>query len=391
MLRVIPLTLAALLFAPALSAEGTKLPSFEECRGAFYAVTKYEHFNWAGHYRRIKGNTDALKEGERLAFQSIRNDFSDAQFEKVISIPELRYLSLVDTGITNEGLKPAERTTELLSINLWSCDELTNDAAARFKNNANLYSVSFASSRKLDDGWMSVLKRWPELTEICVDSTSVTGAGFKHFEHTPRLRIVEGWNTFQITDTAMEHLSRVTTLRSLNLWECRNTTSEGLQKLTSCEGLEELTLVEVSGVDDAFAKSLSSLQSLRWLELSYANKLSDKGVASLAQLASLKQLDLNNCEQLTDTSAEHISGVETLTALVLDDCVSLTDKAIEHVSKLENLTKLHLRNCPGLTKECLNDILKLNNLKVLVPPDAFGKLELEAVRESLPDIKIQRF
>ena len=389
--QLVATTLALAVLAPVLLAEDTELPSFEECRGSFYAVTRYEHFSWAGHYRRIEGTTAALDEGERLAFQATLDDFSDAHFEKVISIHELRHLSLVDTGITDEGLKHAEQSTGLLSVNISSNDAVTNKGAAPFKNNSGLYSASFGGSRKLDDEWMSVLQHWPELTEIRIDATPVTGVGFSYFQHTPKLKIVEGWNTFQISDTAIEHLARVKTLRHLNLWECRDTTSAGLQKLKSCTELEELILVEVSGVDDAFAGSLTSLKSLRLLQLSFSDNLTDKGVASLAKLPSLKQLDLDDCKQLTDTAAEHITGISTLCILSLADCDDLTNEAVKHISKLTSLTKLNLSNCPGITSECLDDILKLKNLEVLIPPSSFIESDLEAIRKAFPNIKIEWF
>jgi hypothetical protein len=347
-----------------LAAEGTALPGYDTCPGTFYGVSKYERFSWAGHYRAIEGNTDQLMDDERLAFQATTKQFTDAHTEILLAIKDLRHLSLVGTSVTDQGLKAAESTTSLLTVNIWSCPAVTNTGIAAFKGNSELYSASVGFLRSVDDDWMAVFEHWPKLKELRVDGTPVKGEGFRHTKHTPELEWIEGWNVFSITDTAFEHLSGLKSLRNLTLWECRDTTSAGLQKLKSCVNLEEIKLVGVSGVDDEFAGVLAGLASLRCVDLSYSKDLTDLGVAALSKRLSIEELDVGDCEQLTD-------------------------KAIAHLSALENLTLLKLGGCTKLTAGCLPEILKLKKLEAIQIPPSFDEVQQDAIIKAFPNIKFE--
>jgi hypothetical protein len=350
----------------ALAAKGTPLPDYQSCPGTFYGVSKYEQFSWAGHYRKIAGNTDQLKEGERLAFQATTKEFTNAHTETLFAISELRHLSLVATSVTDEGMRAAQVTTKLLSINIWSCPGVTNAGVAEFKNSADIYSASVGTTRSVDDEWMAVFEHWPKLKEVRIDGTRITGEGFRHCTHTPDLERIEGWNTFSISDVAFDHIAKLVNLRAINLWECRNTTSAGLQKLAACENLESVELIGVAGVDDALATALAKLESLRLVDLSYSKELTDKGVEALSKRKSLEVLDLDNCEQLTD-------------------------KAVEHIGAIESLKVLKVGDCPKITTACLPHILKLTKLEAIVVPTSFGEEQRKVIRKAFPNIKFEFF
>jgi len=365
MTRVVLLCVVLTAFFPSvLAGEGTALPDYDACPGTFYGVSKYEQFNWAGHYREIEGNTDQLEEGERLAFQARTKKFTDAHTKILFAIKELRHLSLVATSVTDVGLKAADKATSLLTINIWCCPEVTNAGIAAFNGNTDLYSASVGFLPKVTDEWMSVFEYWPKLKELRIDGTPIKGEGFRHCRHTPDLEWIEGWNAFLITDTAFQHISELKKLRSLTFWECRDTTSAGLQKLKSCIGLEAITLIGVSGVDDEFVGAIAALESLRSVDLSYSKALTDSGVAALSKRQSIEELDVSDCEQLTD-------------------------KAVAHISALENLTLLKLGGCDKLTVNCLPDILKLKKLEAIQIPPSFDVTQQDAIRKAFPNITFE--
>lgn len=75
MLRATLLVLSACFLAS--FALALDLPSYDDCRGKFYAIRKHEHFGWAEHMRELTPDDGELKEGERLAFQSTLGTFGD--------------------------------------------------------------------------------------------------------------------------------------------------------------------------------------------------------------------------------------------------------------------------------------------------------------------------
>lgn len=364
MLRATLLVLSACFLAS--FALALDLPSYDDCRGKFYAIRKHEHFGWAEHMRELTPDDGELKEGERLAFQSTLGTFGDTEFGVVATVTELQHLSLVGTSVTDDGLAKAKSLRALKSINIWGCGLVTNKGIGHFQEATSMYSASVGSTRSVDDGWLDVLKHWPGLLELRIDGSPVTGSGFANFKHTPKLEWIEGWNAVCMTDVGLSHIASLGELKGLSLWECRKTTSDGLKKLAACKKMRSMALVEVAGVDDDVIQVISELKDLESLDLCYSKNITDSSAAKLAKCEKLKELDLG-------------------------DCIALSDETVKSISALPDIVCLKLGDCPKITKACLADILKFKKLERIQVPSAFGDEERETLKKRFPKIQFERF
>jgi len=144
---------------------------------------------------------------------------------RVAKIPGLRLRVASDADLAHlKGL------TGLRTLNLWNCEEITNDGTAYLSGLKELRTL-YVGGTQITDAGLAPLKGLTKLWTLNLDETQITDAGLAHLKGLANLRTLNLDET-QITDAGLAaHLKGVTKLRTLDLWGCEQITDEGVADL----------------------------------------------------------------------------------------------------------------------------------------------------------------
>lgn len=367
--RLAPVALATLVLAvlPTVAHAQTQklvLPSEAKACGTFIAVKGYERCNSTDKPRKLDPANAELQSGEWLGI-NCGDGFDDKALAVVAEITELQGLFGSFDLLTDDGFKQTEKLVNLKYLRLIGADKLTAKGFAHLKAAKEMRSVAIAFSEAVNDSWLDVLAHWPELRELEVDNTPLTGAGFHNLAHTPKLQWLAGWNMYKLTDAAIEHIIKLPSLTGLHLDGCKHFTSEAVRKLRTCGKLNHLRLSECQAVTDKEVAVLCELQSLQELDFSRCKNISDEAVGKIATLTKLRELSLSHCELLTDA-------------------------AVQSISSLTGLRRLRIGDCPRLTEACLDHVLKLDKLEYILAPSSWSQSAKDRLKKARPSIVFER-
>ena len=177
-----------------------------------------------------------LGNGSRL----IESRIDDACLEKIGSVKNLKYLTLIGTLITDAGLMHLRETSGLETVELQGCQ--ITDAGLR---------------------------------ELIGDHSGLTG-----------LRIDDS----DVTDEGIQELHQLADFKSLSVSGCRSIGSAGFESISRMRDLEFLSFARTS-FSDADLLPISELKSLKHLVIG-DTAVSDAGIESLTKHKSLQVLDI---------------------------------------------------------------------------------------------------
>lgn len=358
------LTLAMLPTKAFAQTQRLVLPSEATACGKFIAVKGYERCNSTEKPRKLDPANAELRAGEWLGI-NCGDGFDDKALAVVAEIPELQGLFGSFDLLTDDGFKQTEKLVNLRYLRLIGANKLTAKGFAHLKAAREMRSVAIAYSEAVNDSWLDVLAHWPELRELEVDNTPLTGAGFRNLAHTPKLQWLAGWNMYELTDAAIEHIVKLPSLTGLHLDGCKHFTSEAIRKLKTCAKLNHLRLSDCPAV-------------------------TDKEVAALCELQSLQELDFSRCKNISDEAVSKIAALTKLQELSLSHCELLTDAAVQSISSLTGLRRLRIGDCPKLTETCLEHVLKLDKLESIFAPSSWSQSAKDRLKKARPSIVFER-
>jgi len=146
---------------------------------------------------------------------------TDATLESLAAgLPELRFLSLADTRVTDAGLAHVARLTGLEELHLDNCP-VTDAGVAQLAPLSHLRILDFKGTRVTDAG-LAIVRRFPHLQALYLTRAPITDAGLAHVAQLADLRTLILWET-PITDGGLTHLAALTRLTDLILWETQVT------------------------------------------------------------------------------------------------------------------------------------------------------------------------
>lgn len=160
----------------------------------------------------------------------------------------LEELKLIDSGITDEGLKQLSKVKGLQKISIRGDQTITAEGLEHLQG-LGLRSLSLPSCPKIKN--LNFLQK-----------------GFEE-------------------------------LRELDLSNCDELDSNSFEHLVRLQKLEKLTLPSGKATDDFLLLLSEHLQNLREIDISYG-RFSEKGLASLKKLTGLRKLNLTGCRLVVD-------------------------------------------------------------------------------------------
>ncbi|WP_442481720.1 redoxin domain-containing protein [Aeoliella sp. SH292] len=278
--------------------------------------------------------------------------------------PQLRRLSLDDTGLTSKGLHHLRAFTELEYLRCYGTiidDEVAEHLQSLSKlreitgdlelSNAGVNALTkLASLQKLsisgncDDSCMASIAAMPSLEELSIQHTRVTDEGFAQMAKSATLQQI------QITGNRM--------------------TTRCIETLATMPGLQRVGLMNVDPRVDGepIWKQLESLSFVKTeLWLCECPPLGQEDMAKLANFRDLASLRIDGGQALTDADLRHIQHLDKLKYLEITSSV-VTDEGLKSIGSLSGLERLQI-NCLATEKglEALAQAPRLRSLSIGSP------------------------
>lgn len=130
-------------------------------------------------------------------------------------LPELHFLSLADTRVSDAGLAHVARLTGLHELHLDNTP-VTDTGVAQLTPLTDLRILDLKGTRVTDAG-LAVVRSFPHLQALYLTRAPITDAGLAHVAQLADLRTLILWDT-AITDAGLDHLRGLTRLGDLILW-----------------------------------------------------------------------------------------------------------------------------------------------------------------------------
>ncbi len=252
------------------------------------------------------------KDGQgRVTGVSLRGTWvGDADLRHLSELPELSYLDLSLTHITDQGMSELRNLPGIMELNLYFAEYVTDEGIAAIKD-------------------------WKKLRTLNLHGTKVS-------------------------DTALEHIAGISTLESLNVGSTLMT-DVGLERLTTLPNLKELTMGG-NELGDAGLQALRQMPGLTYLDLS-GRQGTDKNVwtVAMSETGLAAVLTLKNLKELRFACVSIGVGIEG-TKLGEVSLLTVTPKWLEEMKALPKLEKLKLQGCDRVDDPAVQTLIAMPNL-----------------------------
>ncbi len=230
---------------------------------------------------------------------------TDVDVASVTALSSLRRLALRgSTSVTDTGLAHLSECRRLESLHLIRM----RVTGAGLPLMPNLTYLSLYETAVTDAG-LARVSGLTNLRDLSLDGTAVTDAGLEHLRTLTNLEYLSLART-AVTDSGLTHLAGLPNLCDLSLDGAAGVTDAGLIHLSELTNLQLLCLSSTAVADSGLAR-LNGLTKLRELHLSNT-KVTDAGLVHLRSLAVLRRLFIYGIT-VTD------QGIEEL-KVALPDC-----------------------------------------------------------------------
>jgi len=239
---------------------------------------------------------------------------SETSICHIATLPQLSYLQLEYEPLSATHLVPLN-ATHLVPLNaLASLTKLTSLKQMTY------YSGPTRSN--LPDGLLYVLSSLTQLRELNLfKCDEITNDGVQSLSLLTQLEVLALHNCNAITDAGLQLLP--VSLKELLLYRGKKITNVGLNALKRLPNLHTLSILGCYRISDNGLQILASMLRLEVLTLSWCSRITNVGVALLASLVNLTKLYLDGCHRITTFTV-----LELMTHLKKIQQVSTTDYII---------------------------------------------------------------
>jgi hypothetical protein len=234
----------------------------------------------------------------------------DADLRHLSELPDLNYLDLSLTHITDQGMSEVGKLRGVTDLSLYYAEYVTDQGIAAIKD-------------------------WKKLKRLNLHGT-------------------------KISDTGLEHIAGITTLESLNVGSTLMT-DVGLERLTTLPNLKELTMGG-NELGDAGLQALRQMTGLTYLDLS-GRQGTDKNVWTIAmsEVGLEAVLTLRELRELRFSCVSIGVGIEG-TKLGEVSVLTVTPKWLEQLKALSKLERLKLQGCNRIDDDSIRTLIAMPSL-----------------------------
>ncbi len=366
------------------------------------------HFNNA-HLGRLK-KSNALR---ALVLQQ-NEKIDDNSLRYIAQVPQLEYLDLWHTNISDAGVRHLRPLKSLKRLNIKanrqpsgptitsaSADVLSqltsleildvggvggvNEFLEGISTLKNLKSLSLSGERDtgfISDTGMKSVSKLRSLERLTVSGTAITDVSADHLAQLTGLK----WLVLFADDMSDEGLAKLTALKKLQYLNILGNPKRGkftfsgvsrlngLPNLTELwyyglkprpdepgldfTGMPQLQKLGMADLRDEDMAGLRNCKNLKWLQGSH---LSNAGVAQLADFHLMERLTLSGNE-ITDDGLKHLAGMNRLNWLTIEG--RITDAGLRHLEDKKSIERLTIKSTEQLSSGALQRLFnELPNLR----------------------------
>jgi Leucine-rich repeat (LRR) protein len=240
---------------------------------------------------------------------------TDTDLRAVAKLPNLAYLDLSLTRITDQGMQELKNAAGIVELNLHYAESVTDEGLAAVKGWKKLKRLN-ARGAKISDATLEHISGIATLESVNVGAAMITDVGIERLVSLPNLKELSiGGN--ELGDAGLHALRQIPGLTLLDLGGTQGTDSNlwsvsmsevGFDAVLTLKELRELRLgctgvgVGVEGqrfatvsnmnVTVRWLEKLKALPKLQKLKLQGCGRVDDEAVAVLAALPNLSEVDL---------------------------------------------------------------------------------------------------
>lgn len=283
----------------------------------------------------------------RLALRRV-NGVTNAGLAAIKELPRLEVLSLIEMGISDQGLATLASLEQLRSLDVRRCAGLTSDNLSRLIAMRQLREVKLGGAT-VDDAALKTVLAIPSLVSLTVEDATITAnglAGIAVGSLADRLRAIALVRCYGVNDDALSVLRNLRHIESLSVRECPVTGEFllGWDQIAPADlpPLRAIILNSLFLPESAIAVLPRFQTTLTHLNLSDV-ELSSESMRSVGKLRQLQSLQLGGCS-LSDEAVVYLAGLEQLTSLDLSDNYGITDASAKILDALPVLDSLKVEN-----------------------------------------------
>jgi len=325
---------------------------------------------------------------------------TDGLLKRLPRLRYLRYLWLAGSPVSDQGMRSLSRLPNLRDLFL-NRTNVTGTGAVHLQALSKLERLVLSDAPVNDRGLASVASL-KHLRILQLDGTRITDAGASHLRHLATLVDLDVSGT-QLTNRAIADLAQLGTLKSLRL---RNTGLAGTLRFPKPSGLRSLDLSENP---DLLGLSVEGIPAIQMLNLrrtgisdetfqprSVLRELRDLNLSetsitgaslgSLASSPSLQWLDLSG-SQADDRGLKQLQPLKQLRVLILGR-TRISDGAGQSLGQLSALVDLDLSQT-SIGDTCVGALTSLKSLKRLVlQRTRVSDRRSDELKRALPQLRI---
>jgi len=295
-------------------------------------------------------------------------------FEPLSRLTGLRILTLITTGITDEGLEHLRSLRSLRGLELMR-PSISNRGLAVLKDLPALEYLELNTG--VTDEGLKQIAQVSSLRWLNIGDGNIWGPGLAELAKLPRLeRLCFVQSRSPLFDRHIKYLEGLTHLKGLTLWgTCDQLTDASLAsigKLKNLEGLHFIrTMPRFTPEGVAHLKGLKNLKKVDFAQTWFSTEGSKGGDQVIRHLAALP-----NLESITGISYLSAEGMKTLASFRNLKClhVALKDRrqgyygptGLSHLAGLGSLEELSISSGDALSEADLACLEPLGRLKKLI-------------------------
>lgn len=278
--------------------------------------------------------------------------YDEYGFEKIIVD-----FDMFDHNYNDDDLKILSSFKYLTELNIFSCDDISNNGFNYLSNIKNLKTLGIHHCLNFSNFNMTDLISLKNLTSLELPET-ITDPGFgllSHFQGLVSLSL------FNITDWGCHIISSLTQLKRLEfIGNNRNVANDCVKyPLSKLINLEKFTFINCSTI----FKMKWLPQSIKHLNIPHLNIITHKIFNNINHLTKLKSIDLSK-NNITDEMFENIKLLTNLTKIDISE-TNITDNIGIYLRNFKNLTQINISKCARITDKIFLEIQSLNNINWL--------------------------
>jgi hypothetical protein len=294
-------------------------------------------------------------------------------FEPISRLTGLGILSLITTGITDEGLEHLRPLRSLRGLELMQAS-ISNRGLAVLKDLPALEYLELNTG--VTDAGLKQIAQVSSLRWLHIVNGNIWGPGLAELAKLPRLERLCFWGSSPISDRHIRYLEGLTQLKGLTLWGVDALTDASLAsigKLKNLEGLHFIrTMPRFTPAGVAHLKGLKNLKKVDFAQTWFSTEGSKGGDQVIRHLAALP-----NLESITGISYLSAEGMKTLARFRNLKCLHVTLKdrrqgyygptGLSHLAGLGSLEELSISSGDALSEAdlgCLESLGRLKELRV---------------------------